>query len=79
MMNLYGKQYSSCYWQISYDDDDDDNYDDDEDVYKDEDDDDAMFIQVQPNIAMFFPVKPHKKTEQFDHLKKIILNLWIVY
>ena len=44
MMNLYGKQYSSCYCQISYDDDDDDNYDDDEDVYNDEDDDDAMFI-----------------------------------
>ena len=56
MMNLYGKQYSSCYWPISYDDDDydDDNYDDDEDDNNDEDDDDAMFIQVQPNIAMFF-------------------------
>ena len=59
MMNLYGKQYSSCYQPISYDDDD--NYDDDdEDDYNDEDDDDAMFIQVQPNIATFFQVKPQK-------------------
>ena len=73
MMNLYGKQYSSCYWQISYDDDDDDNYDDDEDVYNDEDDDDAMFIQVQPNIATFFPVKPHKKRSDLITLKKSFL------
>ena len=60
MMNLYGKQYSSCYWPISYDDDDDDNYDDDEDDNNDEDDDDAMFIQVQSNIATFFQVRPQK-------------------